>query len=561
MASPGPLSSLVFAELYEAGDAAFVTRLLEARGNLRPLLGLIERWKKDRRPWARTLKVRFITDPALRPDHRVIVKRLFKQAWHDRDHELMAHFAVVADRWIRRRRAKRFSYSAGVIETAEVLRVSPRHRPTIFSTPTAHYLRRRAWRYFRRLGFADPAAYLASIPLALASYSDDDVRAGENLLDNWTLMHACFGRSAQLAFDSRHTNVAPGASLAELEAAPMFERHWSAAGSMGTLVDLLVRARCRPVRVWAIQLLRRHHVAGLASIDADSLLRLLDSGDADVAGFGAELLQNAKTVGGFPVQTWMRLLETRNPSVVTTIVNAFRARVVFDRLTLAQAAELATRAAVPVATLGLEVLSARPVRSAADRTEVAGLASARCVAIASAIAAFALPRLNATGVYSVEQVVPFFDSPVASMRDGAFAALDPSSPAAGDPAFWARLFESPYDDVRAALVSQLSTRGPLPGVTGDALDLLWRSVLLNVHRGGRAKLTALRLMSEQIEREPSSAGRLLPVFAIAIRSVRAPEARHGLAAIVRAVERVPALAEAVAAHLPELQLDGAGAAR
>ena len=61
---------------------------------------------------------------------------------------------------------------------------------------------------------------------------------------------------------------------------------------------------------------------------------------------------------------------------------------------------------------------------------------------------------------------------------------------------------------------------------------------------------------------PSNAVRLLPILAIALRSVRAPEARHGLAAIVSAVERDPSLAPQVAAVLPDLQLpDAAGTAR
>jgi MFS family permease len=48
---------------------------------------------------------------------------------------------------------------------------------------------------------------------ALIRYSDDDMRAGENLLDNWGLMHACFGKSPVLAFNARHTNLATDARL------------------------------------------------------------------------------------------------------------------------------------------------------------------------------------------------------------------------------------------------------------------------------------------------------------------------------------------------------------
>src|SRR5205814_9747041 len=103
---------------------------------------------------------------------------------------------------------------------------------------------------------------------------------------------------------------------------------------------------------------------------------------------------------------------------------------------------------------------------------------------------------------------------------------------AADPALWSRLIESPYDDVRAALVHRLKLRQSLPGVQTDSLAFLWQTVLLNIHRGGRAKLIALNQISRQITAAPASAELLLPVVAVSIRSVRAPEARHGLAALV-----------------------------
>jgi len=142
-----------------------------------------------------------------------------------------------------------------------------------------------------------------------------------------------------------------------------------------------------------------------------------------------------------------------------------------------------------------------------------------------------------------------------------FAALAAQSPADTDPAFWARLFESPYDDVRVELVNRLKTRASLPGASAESTASLWQNVLLNIHRGGRAKLSALRQISDRVIREPQSARTLLPILTIAIRSVRPPEARHGLAAIVTAVDRIPSLADEVKRHLPELQLDLLGAGR
>src|SRR5205823_1973982 len=114
--------------------------------------------------------------------------------------------------------------------------------------------------------------------------------------------------------------------------------------------------------------------------------------------------------------------------------------------------------------------------------------------------------------------------------------------------------ETPYDDVRFALVADLKSRATLPGSSANSLVLLWSSVLLGIHRGGRAKLIALRQISDAVARDPHDAAALLPVLAVAIRSVRPPEARTGLAAVVGAVERAPALTDDVARFLPELQL-------
>jgi hypothetical protein len=553
-----PVSSLVLAELYDSGDAAFLDLILQHRGSFKPLLGLIEKWKKDPRPWARRLKIQFVFSGQWQGDRRVVFKRLFKQAWADGDHELMGVFLVALDRCIRRKRVKRYAYSAGVIETSEVLRVAPQHEPG-FSTPTKHYLRRRAWRYFRRLGFKDAAVYRAAMADALVRYLDDHMRAGENLLDNWGLMHACFGKSPQITFNARHTNLSTTGRLSDMQAAPMFERHWAAAEGFTILLDILLRALSRPVRVWAIQLLKRLHADALPKIDPETLLKLIDHTDVDVASFAAELLSNATTVSSFPMTTWMRLLATRNPTVVATIVEAFRKHVSLERVTTVQAVELAILPAAAVATLGLEILQGRTVRPA-ERGELARLAQAKSAAMGREIAAFALSRLNVAGAYQVDEVVAFFDSGMRSVRQGAFSALSDQSPADVDPALWAKLFESPYDDVRMEMVNRLKARVTLPGASAESLAWLWQSVLLNVHRGGRAKLSALREISDRVMREPQSATTLLPVLVLAIRSVRAPEARHSLAALVTAIDHLPALEAEVKRALPEMQLDPAGAA-
>jgi hypothetical protein len=556
-----PISPLILAELYETRDDSLGSLLASFGRNCKPILGLVERWKKDPSPWARRMKFDFLAKSGDGGGNRLIFKRLFKQAWHDKDHELMAAFLVRLDRAIRRSRATRYLRINRSYEPYVTLLLKPRGKKIDFSTATTHYLRRRAWRYFRRLGFKSPAEYCTVVSKALLIYNDDDVRAGENLLDNWGLMHACFGKSPALAFGRRHTNVKVASGLGELRASPMFERLWEEPKSSATLLTLLLDAACRPVRLWSIELLRRHHSAALSSIDASLLLRLIDHADEDVAAFAAELLADARVVSSLPVTTWLRLLATRNGTVAAAVVEAFRRHVAFNRFTTAQAVEVACHTPVPVARLGLDILRDRKITTDADREPLSGLADARCVAAAAEIAAFAIERFNLPRVYKLDQVIPFLDGRIEPMRTGAFAAVTETSPAGTDPAFWSALLESPYDDIRQTLVGRLKTRRTLPGASADSLKWLWEGVLLNVHRGGRAKLSAVVQISRQITDDPKTAAMLLPVLAVAIRSVRPPEARHGLAAVVSAVERIPALAADVARHLPELQLDPVGGAR
>jgi hypothetical protein len=135
----------------------------------------------------------------------------------------------------------------------------------------------------------------------------------------------------------------------------------------------------------------------------------------------------------------------------------------------------------------------------------------------------------------------------------------PDSPGYNDPALWSRLIETPYDDIRFNVVRELERRAKLPGTSVEQVTIVWTSVLLGVHRGGRSKLIALKQISRAIESDPARAEPLLPVLAVAIRSVRMPEVRTGLSALVSAVEAHPPLAPAVEKHFPELQISAEAA--
>ena len=94
----------------------------------------------------------------------------------------------------------------------------------------------------------------------------------------------------------------------------------------------------------------------------------------------------------------------------------------------------------------------------------------------------------------------------------------------------------------------------------ETLRHVWATTLLAVHRGGRAKRAALGQIAARVARRPDEADALLPLLAVALRSVRAPERRTALAAIARAALRQPLLQAALARAIPEIKISAEVAA-
>ncbi len=583
MAQTDPISPLVLDEYLAAGDARFLDALRSFH-EPKKLSGVAERWKKDHRPWAREQIFAYLELPLNCLGHETVVKRLFKWAEERGDDELMAAFAVAFDRLVRRIRKRKFRYDYRTRESwSEERLVAPRNSlphvdkgtrvaqnpktlerivvgkrvpkdGLLFKYHTRYYLRRRAWRYFRRKGFQKPSEYCPSVALVLKRYTDGFLVSGESLIDSWSLMHACFGESDVLEIDASTINVRAGRSLAEMTAAPQFPELWQDAKATRTLVSLLTAAKARAVRVWAMQLLRRDHMDHFASFSAEEILPLLDHEDGEVQQFAAEMLERSTSLAKLDLATWLKLLETRNVAALEIIARLMMQHVRADQLTLEQMVDLANAAPVPVARLGLSFLQSRRIESAGERLTISRLSAARSAGVAGEITTWALSILGAAEHYDVEAVSRFFDSLLEPARSAAWAWLSAESAGYNDPALWSRLIETPYDDVRFAVVKELQRRSTLPGASIDQITFVWTSVLLGIHRGGRAKLAALKQISLAIADDPAQAELLLPVLAVAIRSVRLPEVRSGLSAIVAAVEDHPTLADAIRKHLPELEL-------
>lgn len=564
-------SGLALQEYFDTGDDRFLETLRATQAPKR-LASLAERWKRDPRPWARTMLFAYLEQPLDRPGHEPLVRRLFKHAEAQNDAEMMGAFLVAFDGLVRRRVAKRWRWGVNWQDswTEEYLATPSNRIPNVgreplrawqipaegrlFSYASRHYLRRRAWRWFRRLGYQQSDTYVSALVPALARYRDEDLQEGQNMLDSWGLMQALFRHASVLTFGRSLIDLVEGASLGELASAPRFPALWAAESAGEPLLGLVTSARSRLVRVFAMDTLRAQHAGLFDRLGLDRLLPLFDAEDPEVQRFAAESLVGCSSLASLSIDAWLRLLDTRNPEALQAVCDAMAVHVSPERLDLEACVRLACAEPLPVARLALGFLETKAVRSAEDRAALARLGDARCAALGDEITRFALEAIAAPATYTNDEVMRFLDSTTSTVRTSAWAWVLESPQAYDDPVLWARLAETPYDDMRLRLVEALEGRLRPARLGQEGSAVVWASVLLAVHRGGRQKLKAVRQMCDEIAAEPARAPELLPVMTVAVRSIRAPEMRAGLSAVLTLLERRPELGDAVAEALPELEL-------
>lgn len=585
-ATPERTPFILVEECFAQQDPGFLSALRSSE-NPKQLAAFADRWKKDGRPWAREQIIAYLEQPLNCRGHQVLVKRLFKDAEERRDDELMGAFLVAFDNSIRRVRNMqwRWDYEINTSTNEEVLHSphngmpgdSPKSGPAqklsrwqqelrearkgrpvpngrLYSYPTRFYLRRRTWRYFRWMGYQKPDAYPAAVAHALRRYRDDDLGSGENILDSWSLLNICFRETDVLEFRLTHHRLKEGRTLGELKAAPRFPKVWETEAAGRLLLDLVLNAPATLVRLWAMDLVRTVRAKVDWAISADQILALLDHADERVQQFGAELFQAQTGLEKLPIDTWLRLLGTRNLTALAALVDSFRKHVAGERLSFDQLLKLSVAKPVPVARLGIGYLYTRAL-TPTEVVRLAKLAEAQAPAVAGELTTWALQHLGAAEVYQVDAVSRFFDSLLRETRAAAWAWLTPVVPAYRDPVLWSRLAETPFDDLRLKLIDHLAMRSEERAAFSGDLAPVWSSVLLGVHRGGRQKLKAVQQVAEAILRQPDSVTSLLPVLVVAVRSIRGPEARAALAAVMRLIAQRPELAEEVRGRLPELKFE------
>ncbi|HEX7896383.1 MAG TPA: hypothetical protein VF950_01290 [Planctomycetota bacterium] len=530
------MSVLLIEELFAAGDARFIEEILKVAAP-KTLAGFAAKWIADPRPWALDHLAAYAARALGAQNQRFLLKKLFKTAEDAANDRAMAVLMTALDGAVRRS-----DDGGGRLRTERAF-------PGTFSVHTRHYLRRRAWRYFRRLGFQDPKRYLAAILEAIPRYEDAAIRDGVRFLDQWGLIHALFHHSDVLWARRHGWFVRGGRALKELKPAPAYPDAWPPEA----VFRVFLGARARPVRRWALALLKSRNL--LEKVDFARVVEMLEHAEPEVHALGVELLGRAAGLESVPMEAWLRLLESKNLDVLSAVCDIMAkvvdpSKVPTDRLLLWAVAPLG-----PVARLAVGWLKGRTL-STDDALRLAGVRAGVAAAEAVRLAREALaPRPD----FDPEWILAFLDARLRETRDAAWAWFSDEKKARHRLDLWSKIVETPYDDVRLAIVGHLEAFATIDTalrvlLVRAPLETIWATVLLNIHRGGRAKRLAAGQLADAIERDPAQAPRLLPLLAVAARSVRAPEFRAGLAAIVRAAVRRPEVAADVAKHFPELRL-------
>jgi len=565
--------------MFESGAPEFVDAVRQ-RVTAAALATFAETWYTDSRIEAKRLLFAYLDRPFNSPRHEPLVKRLFKFADAAGDDAVMARFLVGFDRTIRRRRAttEKYNHKTRAYEPREKLSTPPdtvlsredrnyagawfaQNREQfvagkfLFSLATRRYLRRRAWRYFRKLGRNKPERYVPAVCAALKLYTDADVPDGLALLDNWGLVHVLFHHSPTIESKPNGWVVASGGTLAKLQPDPMFRKLWLRGPE--PIFDLLVNARCRPVSMWAVQMLRRNFPDRLKRLTLDELLAWVISPNPVLNDIALEVLESRGGLEGVTIEQWLTLTEEARPELLDRICEMVARNVKPEQVAFADAVKLAMQRPVPLARLGFAFLQHKSPKTAAEVAAVFGLRDAAADPLRADLVRWAARVLSARPEFNPLWVLEFLDSRYEEVREIGWEWLQTDARARESPLVWQRLLESPYDNVRLRMIGMLEDRAKygdaLAGFAPERVRFLWAAVLLNVSRGARAKPFVVRQMIDRLGAHPDEAGDLLPILAVALRSVRGPEFRAGLAGVAGFVARHPTRKNLVEAVFPELK--------
>ncbi|MFT3879456.1 MAG: hypothetical protein QM703_07330 [Gemmatales bacterium] len=291
-------------------------------------------------------------------------------------------------------------------------------------------------------------------------------------------------------------------------------------------------------------------------------MKLLESTDADISTLAAEVLQQATGLESITVERWMSLLKSASPEVLDVLTGLIARHVNPATLSFQDLIALANQRAIPVARLGMGWLQTRSPSSLEECKMLVSFAEAESDALRAELVRLARTKLSESAHFQSLWLLEFFDSRHVEVRTEAWAWYDAEQRAQQDVELWKRLLESPYDDVRLRLVAELQRltfENPHVLKQRESLDIkkmhfVWAAVLLNTQRGNRTKPIVVSQIVRRLTDHPEEAEALLPVLAVAMRSVRGPEWRAGLAGLVELMERQESLLPMIQKNFPDFQL-------
>ncbi len=283
----------------------------------------------------------------------------------------------------------------------------------LFTVATRNYLRRRAWRYFRKLGKTQPERYVAAVAEALALYVDDDAADGLALIDNWSLVHILFHHCPALEARPGGWTTRPDRSLSELAAAPMFEQLWR--DLPGAVVGLLTTARSTTVRRWAIRRVEADLALHRLALSLDGWLDLLRHDDPGVVALAAGVLDEFEGLDALGVDRWIALAESTDPSALEALCGLISGHVEAGRVSLEQAVRLALLRPLPVAKLGFSWLKEKAIGHD-DLRKILALIEAECEPLRSEMLGWLRWVVASSTGFERSMVLEFLDSRHADAR-------------------------------------------------------------------------------------------------------------------------------------------------
>lgn len=614
MSSETASSSLLLDELLEAGDVRVLDELLKSKAQ-KKLAGLAQKLLTEPRPFAREVLTRYIDDGCDRPAHRVFVKTVFKAAEKNADAALMGRFAVAFDRLVKRTLVtrSRWDWQARQVVTEKLLREPsnlmrrlPRrrgkrtytnpvsgittrvHRPYIpllnpstrwernprtgrwesvkeggggegvdplrFTFSTRRYLQRRTWRFFRKFAKHSPGEYRSKVLSVLERFDDLHLASVEALLDSWFLAHALYAGSGVLDRQPLGIKVASGQSLADLQFAPFCPDAWKDCSEEA--LTLLLTARSRPVRRFAVWMLETNHASVLEGLPISRLIAMLKSPHGEVQALGTKCLSSARGMESLPISDWLSLLQVQSPEALLSICAAVKKHVSPSRLSLEQCVQLACSRAAPVAELGLAWAKDRPPRTLGELEQILKLRNAECQAVRLEAAEWVSQQLLLRDDARPKFVRELLDARFVEVRAAALSLMSKDKRFGDSVDLWLAMSETPWADVRDHFLAHLEAREKV--FPAETLQRVWATTLLSPHRGNRARRHAARQVADRLISNKEERAALVRLLGFTLRSVRATERKAALAQLVRAATSDAELKGLLATELPELQFLGEG---